>query len=207
MAIRLNIRPTTCDLRGQSHWWGAPDLPEGVPYPYVTVGQGTDDPYDEPLTFVCQLLCSDLAPFDPEGLLPREGMLWIFAPLDYYLGDLDAPLDHHTPPVVLYSRDMSHLQPYEIYWEGTDESVFRPAEEIWFESTPCQTGDGMLLLGRPYQTEVHEAHANEVCLLQIDEEDRWGLRFVDCGMYYLFISPERLRQLDFSVIGHELFYY
>ena len=98
MAITIITTPASADLRGQSHWWGAPDLPADVPYPYVTVGEGTDDVYDEPLTFVCQIRLSDLAALDKADLLPHEGMLYIFAPLDYFLGELDSPLDHYQRP-------------------------------------------------------------------------------------------------------------
>lgn len=207
MAIRLNVHPSSDNLIGKSHWWGAPDLPVGIPYPYVTINKGADDEFEEPLTFVCQIKCSDIATLDKENLLPHKGMLYFFAPLDYYLGELDSPLNHYTHPVVIYSEDTEHLQPYEIHWEGSDESIFRDAEEIQFSMEECKTGDGMLMLGMPYQQEVSELHCGEVCLLQIDEEDRWGLRFVDCGMYYMFIDPYKLANRDFSEIKSELFYY
>lgn len=207
MAIKIITRPTTDDLCGRSHWWGAPDLPPHTPYPYVTIGEGTDDPYDEPLTFLCQIRCSDIAPFDPQGLLPHTGMLWFFAPLDYFLGQSDSPLDHHSPPVVLYSPSTAGLTPYDIHWEGTDESIFRPAEAIVFSQADAEVGDGILMLGSPYQHEIHQQHPHDICLMQIDEDDRWGLRFYDCGMYYLFISPDRLRNADFSNIQGDLFYY
>lgn len=201
------MKLATADLKGKSHWWGAPDLPPDMPYPYATIAKGTDDEYDEPLTFVCQILCSDIAPFDPEGLLPHEGMLWFFAPLDYFLGELDSPLDQHTLPVVLYSEDLSRLETYEIHWEDSGESIFRPAEEICFEKAVSETDDGVLMLGKPYQQEVYEQHAKDVCLLQLDEDDRWGLRFFDCGMYYIFITRESLQRLDFHKLSSKLFYY
>lgn len=207
MAIKINTLPTTDNLCGKSHWWGAPDLPSNTPYPYVTIGEGTDDPYDEPLTFLCQICCNDIAPFDPHGLLPHTGMLWFFAPLDYFLGNLDAPLDHHTPPVVLYSPCTTGLSPYDIHWEGTDESIFRPAEAIVFSHADAESGDGILMLGKPYQQEIYEQHPHDVCLMQIDEDDRWGLRFYDCGMFYIFINPDSLRHIDFSNVQGDLFYY
>ncbi len=81
MAIRIKTRPTLELLTGRSHWWGAPDLPQEVPYPYIKVNDGTES-YDEPLTFVCQIRCEDIATFDRKNLLPHTGMLHFFAPID-----------------------------------------------------------------------------------------------------------------------------
>lgn len=207
MPIQITTAPSREDLRCRSHWWGAPDLPAGVPYPYVTVGEGTDDVYDEPLTFVCQIRLADVANLDKDNLLPHEGMLYIFAPLDYFLGELDSPLNQHVSPVVIYSPQTTDLQPYVLCWEGTDETVFRPAEAMSFALDEAPTGDGLRMLGQPYQEDVHDLHPHDVCLLQIDEEDRWGLRFYDCGTYYLFLSPEALKEGRWEEVSAELFYY
>ncbi|HIZ87212.1 MAG TPA: DUF1963 domain-containing protein [Candidatus Coprenecus pullistercoris] len=77
----------------RSHWWGAPDLPEGMAYPCIEVEDKDGGTYFEPLTFVCQIRCSDIAKLDPKGLLPHRGLLYFFAPIDYFLvkpGDLKA---------------------------------------------------------------------------------------------------------------------
>lgn len=206
MAIRIKTRPTLEQLTGRSHWWGAPDLPQEVPYPYVKVNDGTES-YDEPLTFVCQIRCEDIAAFDRENLLPHTGMLYFFAPIDYFLGERDSPLDYHTPPAVIYSPTLEGLSPYEIHWEGTDESIFRPAEEIIFSAAEMVCDEGVLMLGRPCQDEVREAHEEEVCLLQIDEDDRWGLRFYDCGMYYIFMKAADIKAGKWHDASAELFYY
>jgi len=207
MAIRIETRPTDQPLTGMSHWWGAPDLPADTPYPYVTVGEGTDDEYEEPLTFVCQIRCEDIASLDPDGLLPHKGMLYFFAPFDYFLGELESPLDQYTPPVVLYHPQTEGLVPYDICWEGTTDSIFRPAEAISFSIADKASGDGCLMLGKPYQDEVLQEHQQDVCLLQVDEDDRWGLRFFDCGMYYFFMPAKALRQQQWTQATGELFYY
>ena len=82
-SISIITNPTTENLVGRSHWWGAPDLPEDVPYPYVMVDDtqvvmgcngmpkrdihgnviiehGED--YPEPLTFICQIRMEDCCP-------------------------------------------------------------------------------------------------------------------------------------------------
>ena len=41
--IKINTRPSKENLVGRSHWWGAPDLPADMPYPYVTVGDDDDE--------------------------------------------------------------------------------------------------------------------------------------------------------------------
>lgn len=206
MAIRIETKTMKAPLIGKSHWWGAPDLPTDMPYPTVRV-KDADGEYEEPLTFICQIKCEDIAMLDSDQILPQTGMLYFFAPLDYFLGETDSPLDYHEPPVVLYSESIEDLHPYDIHWEGTSESIFRDAEEIVFSLDKNKTGDGIRMLGEPYQDEVREAHPEDVCLLQIDEDDRWGLRFYDCGMYYIFMQPDDLRNGHWGKAMGELFYY
>ena len=66
-------------------------MPDELYWPMVTVTDEDGETYDDPLTFVCQIRCEDLAPYDLEGLLPHEGMLWFFAALDYFLGNFETP--------------------------------------------------------------------------------------------------------------------
>ena len=63
MPIIIHTHETERPLIGKSHWWGAPDLPADTPFPYVTLDNGTP----EPLTFVCQIRCEDIAAHDPDG--------------------------------------------------------------------------------------------------------------------------------------------
>ena len=64
-------------------------MPEELDWPTVMVRDEDGESYDDPLTFVCQIRCADIAPFDPHELLPHEGMLYFFAAIDYFLGDFD----------------------------------------------------------------------------------------------------------------------
>ncbi len=170
MAIKITIRPTDRDLTCRSHWWGAPDMPEGMAYPCIEVEDEDGGRYPEPLTFVCQIRCADIAGLDPEGLLPHRGMLYFFAPLDYFLGDDGSPLDYHDSPAVLYTEREEGLRPYDLCWEGTDESVFRPAEEMLFARAESPRGDGHILLGEPYQEEVRQGPSG----LSVAVADRRG---------------------------------
>ena len=130
---------------GQSKWWGFPDMPEDLEYPEVPVreeyvddaGRDAVDEYDDPLTFICQIRCSDLAAVDPDGLLPHEGMLYFFAALDYFLGNLDAVvspgLGEWEAPCfkVLWAPSCENLHTHSILYEDGTEACL-PAVPIAF---------------------------------------------------------------------------
>lgn len=205
MSIRLRFTSPAPVPVGHSKWWGAPDLPKGWPYPIVPCTDDGDS-WDEPLTFLCQIRCQDIAALDPEGLLPHEGMLYFFAAIDYFIG-LDSPI--HTPlgewerpnVRVVYAPSCDDLEPYEMHYDdGSD--VFFPPQALSFE--PCDAhADGFKLLGKPYLEEVCEQYPDAVSLLQLDEEESWNLRFYDCGMLHLLISPQDLAARRWPyVFGH-----
>ncbi len=207
MAIFIKPYPSEENLIGKSHWWGAPDLPEDIPYPCVTIDDG-EESYEEPLTFICQIRLADIAEHDPEGLLPHKGMLYFFAPIDYFLGMYESPLDYHTDPVVIYSERETDLQPYDLHWEDTGESIFAPAEAIEFaKGEQDAEHGGHLLVTRPYHDDVAGWYPDCISLLQIDEESRWNLRFFDCGMYYFLIPEKALKNRQWDKVKGELFTY
>ena len=197
MAININIQPTNEDLTGKSHWWGFPDLPDNVEWPSL------EDDYL--LTFVGQIRLEEIAHLDPEGALPHKGMLWFFANLDYFLGEDDAPCSgmgewEEAEFKVIYSEECSKLNTHQYYWEDGSPAVL-PAEKIEFNE--CDTeAFGFKLLGMPAMTEGYE-NENEgmVSLLQLDEEERWHLRFFDCGTINFMIPVESLKQRDFSKVS------
>lgn len=193
---KINILPTAEDLAGKSHWWGFPDLPEAFEWPCNEDG--------DLLTFICQISLEDISELDSENRLPHKGMIWFFADLDYFLGDLDAPCGgtgEWEPGTfkVLYSEDHSDLLTHEYYWEDGEPAVL-PAEEMTFEAA-SETDFGFKLLGMPAMTEGYE-NENEglMSLLQMDEEERWGLRFFDCGTINFMIPAERTND-DFSNVS------
>ena len=192
MAIKIDIRPSELDLAGKSHWWGFPDLPEAFDWPCNNDG--------DLLTFICQIYLEDIADLDMDDRLPHKGMLWFFADLDYFLGDIDAPCGgsgEWDPGLfkVLYSEECSDLLTHEYYWDG--EEAVLAAEEMTFKTT-SDTDFGFKLLGMPAMTEGYETE-NEglMSLLQLDEEERWGLRFFDCGTVNFMIPTDREND-DFS---------
>ena len=218
-------------LFGQSKWWGFPDMPEELEYPEVPVreeyvdddGRDAVDEYDDPLTFICQIRCSDLAAVDPEGMLPHEGMLYFFAALDYFLGNLDAVvspgLGEWEAPwfKVLWAPSCENLHTHSILYEDGSEACL-PAVPMAFGSgvgggsgevadscgaagDSCETtGDGFQLLGRPFYDEVVQEMPGIINLLQIDENDDWGLRFFDCGMLNFLIAPADLAARRWSAV-------
>ena len=204
-AIKINFRKSNNECFGQSKWWGAPDLPEDWEYPEMPDEDGT------PLTFICQINCADLAPFDPEGQLPHEGMLYFFAALDEYMMDEGAECPFHNGIgewdndafKVLYTPSTDNLSPYELTWDdGTP--AYLPAEAISFEvGEPFS--DDFRLLGMPYFQDVQNGYYDYLNLLQIDENDDWGLRLYDCGMINFLIRPEDLkaRRFDKAVVYFE----
>lgn len=197
-AIKITFSKSDTERFAQSKWWGAPDLPEDWEYPEMPDEDGT------PLTFVCQIRCEDLADYDPEGQLPHEGMLYFFAALDEYLMDEGAECPFHNGIgewdnkafKVLYSPTTDNLSPYELTWDdGTP--AYLPAEAIGFkEDEPFS--DDFRLLGMPYFRAVQEGYYDYINLLQIDENDDWGLQLYDCGMINFLIRPEDLKNQRFN---------
>ena len=201
--IKITTHPTDDTLFGQSKWWGEPDMPDALSYPDVTVTEDGDS-WQDPLTFVCQIRLEDIAALDHEGLLPHKGMLYFFAALDYFLGDIDAPSYPGMGPWqpqyfrVLYAPGCEALHTHHVLSpDGTPAN--RPAEAITFAACN-ENGDGLRLLGFPYIEEVCEDMPRMLSLLQVDENDRWGLTFHDCGTLNFLIHPDHLmnRQWDKS---------
>ncbi|MBP5547336.1 MAG: DUF1963 domain-containing protein [Bacteroidales bacterium] len=207
--IKIETHPADNPLFGQSKWWGQPDMPEDFVYPEVPMVDEDGEEYEDPLTFVCQLRCEELAPFDPEGLLPHTGMLYFFAALDYFFGNFDTAdspgmgLWQKKHYKVMYSPTCDNLHTHSIVFE--DGSPFGlPAESITFSS--CERADdGNRLLGKPYLEEVCEEFPDMISLLQIDEEDRWHLVFYDCGMVNFLVKPSDLRERKWDKVCCHLY--
>ena len=185
MAIKLNFTKTDSDLTGCSKMWGCPDLPDTLSFPEVAVDDD-GELVDDPMTFICQIKLEDIAPLDPENLLPHTGMLYFFAAMDYFLGNLDA-LAYPGMGMwdqrffrVLYSPSCDNLHTHRIvYDDGTEYGL--PAEQLTF--TACDDKEeGFKMLGRPFFDEIEEQFPDHTLLLQLDCDDNWHLNFYDCGM-------------------------
>lgn len=206
--IKITTSPTEDPLFGQSKWWGEPDMPETMAYPEALVTEDGDS-WQDPLTFVCQIRLEDIAALDPEGLLPHEGMLYFFAALDYFLGDIEAPSYPGMGPWqpqhfrVLYAPNCEALHThYVLAADGTPANL--PAEAITFTASDAND-DGQRLLGLPYIEDVREAMPGMLSLLQVDEDDRWGLTFHDCGTLNFLIRPDDLKKRQWDKVACYLF--
>lgn len=184
-------------------------MPEGLEYPETMMVDEDGEEYLDPLTFICQIRCEDIAALDPDGLLPHEGMLYFFAALDYFLGDIyncDSPglgLWQQKHYRVLYSPHCDDLHTHRIVYDD-GSPVGLPAEAISF-SLCSENDDSNRLLGLPWLEEVREEMPDMISLLQINEEDRWRLRFYDCGVLNFLITPQQLRLRQWDKVQCHLF--
>lgn len=195
MAIKLNFKKTEGELVGRSKIWGGPDLPDTIDYPVMEI-EADGKKYLNPLSFICQIHCEDIAHLDKEGLLPHEGMLYFFAEIDYFLGDMDfdSPAMGEWEPDswrVLYSPVCEDLHTHTLV-DSEGAPLGLPAEEITFSE--CGDKDyGFKMLGRPYFDEIEEQYPGWTSLLQLDCEDDWGLRFYDCGMLCFLKKKDEIK--------------
>lgn len=200
MAIKIITTQTGESLKAKSHWWGFPDLPSGIDFPLLADGV-CDDEGEDLMTFICQIRLAEIAESDTENLLPHEGMLYFFADLDYFLGDLKAPCEglgfwREGTYKVIYSPDIEHLDTHIVVDEDSHDACL-PAESIGYGEAN-EEDYGHKLLGVPFFDEVREEAPGYVSLLQMDEDDRWNLRFYDCGMMNFLISREDLAARRFD---------
>lgn len=204
MAIKISTETTDAALASKSHWWGFPDLPDGVDFPARNAAQADDDDEGEDLlTFICQIRLEDIAAYDPENLLPHRGMLYFFAALDYFLGDLDAESGHigfwdEDLYKVIYVPDAEELHTHRVVWDDGTEACLK-GESMRFVNV-ADNDSGHKLLGIPFFEEVREEAPGYVSLLQVDEDERWGLRFYDCGMLNFLISKKDLKERRFDKV-------
>jgi len=93
----------------------------GVPVGPVNLAWPRKGPGDAPLSFLMQWDCTELTSQDPTGLLPKNGVLYLFAALDWSafqfihvpgpVADWQSlPVPSELPP--LHGTDGSHLVPY-----------------------------------------------------------------------------------------------
>ena len=208
MAIRLKLAKTEKPLFCESKWWGDPDMSPDMEYPMMKVCEHPDgtseivkageDPgdgtvYEYPLTFICQIRCEDLIPFDPDGRLPHDGMLYFFAAMDEYTG-YDSPVHlgmgewPKGSVTVKYTKSIN-METFQacMMVDDNDQPLTEPALEISFEEC-AEDADGLKMLGKAFSQDVREKYPEHVNLLQMAEDGTAGMRFPDSGMLNLLIS-------------------
>ena len=196
-SIKINLTKTAEDLFMKSKWWGNPDLPEKFDVP--------DD-----LTFVCQLRCDELAAYDAENALPHKGMLYFFAAIDYYFGNIDSyyPEDFYWNSEdikVFYVEDLDN-QTFEqvIFVDDDDKPVAMKELKVTFSAADAHC-DGNKMLGEPYNREWEDwdkPYNGWIELLQVDSDDYddGALNFMDWGMLHVLINYKDLKNKDFTKV-------
>lgn len=183
MAIRLTLNKTERILFCGSKWWGDPDMPENMQYPTV---QATEDgeTFDYPLTFICQINCEDIAPYDKEHILPHEGMLYFFGAIDEWLG-YESPTGNGTGEwpkghfVVKYAKTIN-FETFQTCMLVDDEDQQLTDRELEIVFSECEDdADGLKLLGCPSNRETADACPDLLNLLQLTGESVSGLAFPD----------------------------
>lgn len=166
------------------HWWGYAALPEEVVYPY----NGDNNP----LTLICQFALGD-------------GLVCVFADLDYFFGDLYADGGHigewkKDLYKVIYSPTRDKLHEHEIKYEDGTSAVPEPHSINGYDS---------LILCKPttWQDELLNDYPDYQILVQVEEDDSINLRFYDCGTLFFLIKPEDLNARDFSKVKCVLYTY
>ena len=163
-----------------SHWWGFAAMPDNLEYPC--------NGEDNPLTLICQF---------HHG----EGMVYVFADLEYFFGDLDADGGHigewdKNLYKVLYSPTRENLHVHEIRFSDGTSGVPEPEEM----DAPQKRGETSSVLQPAvcFHDEIEQEYPGYQVLLQLDENDGIDLRFYDCGNLFFLIKPEDLAAKRFD---------
>lgn len=181
---------------GASRLFGTPDYFEGFEWPTINVD---GEEYD--LSFIGQINLREVAPYDKDGLLPHEGILYFFYDLD------EMPTEAYDTDAcrVIYHETDEDLSPVRYVDENGEDVSFREMAvefECVSEGFLASDGETHLLLGEPsldygfYDEEIEGWQM----LFQLDsiENDEICINFTDEGVLCFYIDGERLRAKDFS---------
>lgn len=194
MAIKLTLKKTERVLFCGSKWWGDPDMPENMQYPTIEVTEDGET-FDYPLTFVCQINCEDLVPFDHEGKLPHEGMLYFFAAIDKWIG-YDSPTQNGLGEwskghfVVKYAKTIN-FETFQscMLVDDDDQALTEREMEICFSE--CGDDEKCIrMLGVPSSAEVSAEYEGLINLLQIVHDGELDVEFE--GELNLMMKPSDL---------------
>ena len=181
MAIKLTLQHSERVLFCGSKWWGDPDMPENMQYPTIEVTEDGET-FDYPLTFICQINCEDIAPFDPDGRLPHEGMLYFFAAMDKWLG-YDSPTLNDKGEwtrghfVVKYAKAVN-FETFQSCMLVDDEDQALTEREMEIVFSNCADDENCIkLLGKPSSAQVAEKYADLGNFLQIVRDTNLDVEF------------------------------
>jgi len=244
----IRIYPTPVDEDdlpiGASKDGGLPDLPPDLAWPEF---KGL------PQSFIAQFRLSEVRPYDIEGVLPSEGMLWFFYdakqenygedPQDrgawqvlFREGDL-TNLQHTSAPIKLPAESrfkacsvhfaseitLSQVPQMEIANYDWSEEELEKYEDVMTRLTPpdqrafchrllghpyliqedmrvqCQlVSHGIVDKGNPATQELKRAAMDWRLLLQVDTDERIGMRWGSTGMLYYWVTSADMQARRFE---------
>ena len=176
MAIKLTLEKTERILFCGSKWWGDPDMPENMQYPTMEVNEDGET-YDYPLTFICQINCEDIAPYDKEGKLPHEGMLYFFAAIDDYIG-YESPVENPIGEwpkgriMVKYAKSIN-FETFQTCMLVGDEDEQLTEPELTITFSECEDSEECIKMLANVSDEKYHEHTG---LLQIVTDIAGGIQ-------------------------------
>ena len=162
--------------------------------PTMTVTEDGES-FDYPLTFLCQINCEDIAPYDKENKLPHEGMLYFFAAIDKWIG-YDSPTQNGAGEwskghfVVKYAKSIN-FETFQscMMVDDDDQSLTEKEMEIVFSE--CLPDEKCIkLLGTPSSEEVANKYPDMINFLQLVAAENFPIEFE--GELNLMIKPQDL---------------
>lgn len=187
--IKLKIsKPKDKLPAGSSKLFGDPHVWDGFEWPYI---EENGERYD--LTFLCQINCAEVFPFDKEGLLPETGMLYFFYDLDTMP---EAP-DEKSSRVLWYNGELSALHEMILTDEDGNSLAFSE-QRIDFDVADSDEKSPPLLLGEMTQSrDFIKDYLPLLCIGSLETEDA-EIRFKGNGTLCFYIEKEKLGVRDFS---------
>ena len=182
-----------------SHWFGYPVMPEDFPLPQDSAGN--------PLGFICQIDCREIPA--EENKLPHEGMLYIFADLDYYAGVDGDPMPMYSSADWIRVIYLNEKQLVNLSVRDDDRfgNVFEPVKISLNYNKPTCDEPEHHLLGEPEHREWDDwdkPYGGWRLLFQMDSCDGsdYHFNFLDWGVFNILISPDNLKNHDYdNVVG------
>ena len=196
MAIKLTLNKTERILFCGSKWWGDPDMPENMQYPTIEVSEDGET-FDYPLTFICQINCEDIAPYDKEGKLPHEGMLYFFGAIDEWLG-YESPTTQGAGEwpkghvVVKYAKTVN-FETFQTCMLVGDEDEQLTESELEIVFSECDDdAEGIKLLGSAAKEGVRKEYPELGNLLQLASDATGGMAFPEGAILNILIKDSDL---------------
>lgn len=188
--IYIHLRKQDEVFGCMSHLWGQPDMPEDYPMP--------------PFPLVCQINLSGL-PFN--GVLPGNGLLLIFADINYYSNRWKG-----EPNISMHLSDPDHIAiiyvpdkdfPRIVHREDGCRDVPEAIRIVFDREPPTLEEPEIQIFGRSEHLEWEtwpDPCAHWPMLLQVDsmEDNGYSYNFVDWGVLCFLVSPQSLASHDFS---------